>query len=428
MNLLVANYVTAGTAAFGLLFLGGSLWFVVHLIFSSDRGTSAHFVSFALRTTAVLLIFIGTLAIILAIGAFVAVPALAILLIVTAMIANRIRADETRALMWQMSIASRKGIPIITTARAFAQERTDEIGHRTMVMVNRLEQGATLRDAMRVARLPMRADMALVAQTGLGQLSLHEVAAKSPNEVGFGPIDSTGLLHRLLYLISVCGFGLFSWFFMVTKICPSYRQIMLDFGVEPPAITAALLRFSSNNQSVLAAVLMFVFLMTIVLLAIPSLIYYIGWFRWEPPILRRLSVRYHGAIILRGLAASMDQRSNLREAIPRLAAAYPTRYVRNRLNAANQLIESGGDWIDAFLTQRLISKSTAGVLRAAERVGNLPWAMREMAGSLLRNLTFRITATMQIVTVAAILTISIPIGLFAIALFAPLPEFITQLL
>ena len=255
-------------------------------------------------------------------------------------------------------------------------------------------------------------------------MTLPEVAAGSFMGRRLGPIDLTSVLHQFLYLVSVCGVGAFTWSFSFIRIMPTYRQLMEDFNVDPPAVTKLCMNLSSNSSFLFVCLALLGVLVIMVLLSIPALIYYIGWLKWEPPFLRRLSSRYHGAIILRGLAASIDRNQPLPDALSQIAIAYPTTYVRERLIIVADEVKSGGEWIDALRSQNLISKSVAGVLRAAERVGNLPWALREMAGSLLRNLTFRIKSVMQLVGVAVILLVSLPVGLFAIAFFAPLPELI----
>ncbi len=423
------THITTGSAWCGLFLLGTSLWFVLHLILAGDRSGPDHFVSFALKTAAILLVMTGTLAMAFAIGgSLIAVPAGFLMLVIAAMMTNRLRLGETRALMWQLGVASRKGVPVIDAARAFAAERTDELGHRVMVMVDSLEKGATLEAAVKSARLPVNADLALAVRSGLGKMTLPEVAVGSLWGRRFGPIDLTGVLHQFLYLATVCGIGATTWSFSYIKVLPTYRQIMADFEIAPPAVTQIFMNVSANNFFLYLCLALFWILVVTVLLAIPALIYYIGWMRWEPPILRRLSSRYHGAIILRGLAVSIERNQTLADAIPQLAIAYPTTYVRDRLVTVADEVTDGGDWIDALRSQNLINDSAAGVLHSAEKVGNLPWALREMSGSLIRLLTFRIKSVMQMVSVAIILLVSLPVGFFAIALFAPLPEMIMSML
>jgi protein transport protein HofC len=75
----------------------------------------------------------------------------------------------------------------------------------------------------------------------------------------------------------------------------------------------------------------------------------------------------------------------------------------------------------------LIGQAEYSVLQAAQRVGNLPWALREMAAGSHRRLVYRLQAWLQILFPLVILVYGAVVGVFVVAYFAPLVALIERL-
>ena len=103
-----------------------------------------------------------------------------------------------------------------------------------------------------------------------------------------------------------------------------------------------------------------------------------------------------------------------------LADLYPLGSVRGWLKNASFAIEGGQEWTQALRRVRLIDQTDAVVLRAAQEVGNLPWALEEMSESLLRREVYRWQAWYNIVSPIVILTMGISVGFICVSLFLPL--------
>ena len=319
---------------------------------------------------------------------------------------------------------------MIATARAFGRERTDEIGIRTMRLVNLLEQGSTIPAAFADSRLPISTDLRMAIDSGLGNAYLNQIIADAVSNPGIDLGDTSGhsMLHRFFYLTGVVFFGAMTWVFSIVKLIPTYNQIFTDFELSLTPVTYQVVQFADSRWSVLVTVVLFIMSACVLLLSIPVTFYYIGWLKWEPPPLRRITAKYHGAVVLRGLAAAVERNETIPDALEHIGVAYPVNYVRQKIARATETVQGGAEWIASLKQEQLIEPAAAAVLRSAERVGNLPWALREMSGSLLRNLTYRTSAVMQIVTIAVLVLVSIPVGLFAFAMFAPIPNLIEALL
>jgi type II secretory pathway component PulF len=78
------------------------------------------------------------------------------------------------------------------------------------------------------------------------------------------------------------------------------------------------------------------------------------------------------------------------------------------------------NWRESLLQTRLISTADAAVLGAAERVGNLEWALEEMADSAMRRMIYRVQALLQILFPILLLVLGFVVMFFVTSLFLPL--------
>ena len=130
--------------------------------------------------------------------------------------------------------------------------------------------------------------------------------------------------------------------------------------------------------------------------------------------------RRHTAVILRALAAGIEAGQTLPSLLARLAPGYPRPWVKRRLTKSKNRVERGEDWCEALRVEGLLGRSDAAVLRSAERVGNLSWAMRETAASGERRLSYRFQAVGQVLQPLVVIAMGILVLLFALTYFRPL--------
>ena len=102
-----------------------------------------------------------------------------------------------------------------------------------------------------------------------------------------------------------------------------------------------------------------------------------------------------------------------------LAESYPKRAVRRQLHQAAAEVDSGGDWCEGLFHHGLIGRADRAILQAAQRLGNLPWALREMADSNRRRLAYRVQALSQMCFPLAVFVYGAIVGLIAVAVFRP---------
>ena len=227
---------------------------------------------------------------------------------------------------------------------------------------------------------------------------------------------------RLVYLIVVGLFLLQIAIYVMWKIVPSFEKIFKDFHADLPLVTRSVI-------SVSHALLDFWFLWLAPLLFL--LPYLLAWavagFEANFLFLRRLAARLDTAAILESLALVTGRQRPMTQGIVALAMHYPKSWVRRRLAQAFTAVHAGEDWIDSLRAQRLIGARRRGGPRAAERAGNLPWALREVAESNRRRFTYRVYVLLQVLFPVVILLLGLTVALFAAGLFTPLVTLIQKL-
>jgi type II secretory pathway component PulF len=146
---------------------------------------------------------------------------------------------------------------------------------------------------------------------------------------------------------------------------------------------------------------------------------YFGWTDWDLPGMGRFTRRLDSAEILDTLALVAGQQRPLPQGIAALAQSYPKKRIRLRLSQAATDIMLGVDWCESLRKHGLIGQPEFAVLRAAQRVGNLPWALREMADSARRRLAYRVQAAAQLLFPPIVILMGLAVLFVVVALFAP---------
>ena len=110
-----------------------------------------------------------------------------------------------------------------------------------------------------------------------------------------------------------------------------------------------------------------------------------------------------------------------------LANHYPTAWVRRRLRLVWSEVQAGADWIESLRRYRLIRASDAVVLSSAAAVGNLAWALHELAETAERRLATRVQAVIQTLFPVLVMFLGALVFLIGVAYFAPLVVLISRL-
>jgi type II secretory pathway component PulF len=343
--------------------------------------------------------------------------------VIALMVVSRYRDGERQMLLWSLGLAVEKGIPLPAAARAFADERGGSIGRRAARLATALEQGMSLDAAIKTARLrlPPAADVAV--QTGCETGSLATSLAGASRASAFIETTTRGAASQVIYLAFFVLIAAGVITFLMVKIVPELIKICDGFGMRLPGVT------------VLAVNLCYMFTTPFTIFVLPLLILallyavgrYIGFVRWDLPLMRKMTRRLDEAIVLRSLSTVVEHEHSLPAAMDSLARIYPKRHVRKRLEAAQAMIAQGTNWCDSLQAAGMLRPVETSVLKSAERVDNLPWALQEMADRQVRRFTTRLNTLFGLGFPLVLLIISAVVLLAALVVFAPMTTLIERM-
>ncbi len=365
------------------------------------------------------------------------------------MLVDRFRRSEHHALLNTLAFAAEKRIPLPDTARAYAQENPGDTGVRAQYLAEQIEGGASLSAATRGCRLRLATPLRLAVNLS-DVLTARGIALRSQLQWGSDTDASfRTIINRLLYLCAVFFMLLFVLTFTMIKIVPVFQKMFEEFGLRLPAPTQTLINVSKwcvrggwmylTPMTIASSIALFF-----------GPLYYTGWYDFpvvvgtqaslryaHVPDVRRLMDlgfglrfifwRYDASLVLRSLSLLLTQRVPLPQALVLLANVYPRASVRRRLTLAALDVERGRDWKLALRQQWLLGSAEAAVLGAAERAGNLPWALDEMGEAMMRRLTYRLMLLHQFLYPVLLLIFGAIVAFVAIALMIPLNALIQGL-
>ena len=230
------------------------------------------------------------------------------------------------------------------------------------------------------------------------------------------------VLLRFFYVVPAMLIFL-TW--MKLKIEPSMVKIFADFDTQLPTITRQVMRSTSSLESTDALLPLLALAALLVLL--------LAWLQWTGrakanlPVLKRLVRWIDAPVVLRVLALAARRDLPLPPTLRALALAHPKRSMRLRVAAAARDVARGQPWADSLRRAGVIERAEAAILDSAERSGNLPWALDELAESLERRANHRLQALAQVVLPLSLVPAGVLIGLLVVAYFAPLTTLIWKL-
>jgi type II secretory pathway component PulF len=329
------------------------------------------------------------------------------------------------ALLWALAAAAERFIPLVPAIEAFADEHRGMWSRRARYLAHMLRLGVPLPEAVQRSPGVIPREAAPLVRIGYESGNLAPALRRAAAASSLHSPELHSLTAKLVYLCALPIFFLLIATFVFIKIVPAYTKIFEDFDTELPSVTLSLISVSEIVYDFwyLAMPLYFAFLA----MAVYSLLRYTGWVTWNPPGIQRLARRYDTAAILDALALVAESQRPMTDGLATLARTYPSYAIRRRLQLAWEDVTAGADWREALLARQLINRADFAVLGAAGRVGNLGWALGELADSSRRRLTYRLHALVQVLFPLAIGLVGLTVMFFVVGLFLPLVALIQSL-
>jgi type II secretory pathway component PulF len=331
--------------------------------------------------------------------------------------AARYRNMQRQSLWMTLSLAAECHAPLAPLALAFADEQRGSVSLAARRLARQLSAGAPLPEALAWGRgaLPAEAPMAIRVGTDSGDL-LGALRATAGLRGAGRPLMPAAVFWLLVFVPAILAVIIF----MQTKIVPAYVTIFDDFGAHLPTVTVTMISLLNSG-------------MVPFVLAVLALLPVITWLQWrgtiQPrlPVLARIVRWIELGPVLRMMALVTQRGEPLPPALRSIAQLHPARWLRRRFRAALGDLDRGLSWQESLRRRRLLNDSDLAVLAAAERNGNLSWALAEMGDSFDRRADFHIKAVSEFALPLLLASIGLSVALFVLACFVPLVNLIRSL-
>ncbi|MCC6125247.1 MAG: type II secretion system F family protein [Pirellulales bacterium] len=332
---------------------------------------------------------------------------------------------KQRGFLWMLAIAAQRQIPLAPAVNAYAAEVGGQYGERAHEFANLLSEGVPLPDALNLVPIlvPSRNNPIIRSSYESGNLAkgLREAAAaRTLQQPLWGSLSG-----NIFYIVAMIVFGASILTFLMVKIIPSFEKIFKDFSAALPPVTLALIGIS--RWLVNYWFLFFPFYILFLFLLFHCLLKYLDISWYDLPGTGWLMRRKHAAEIMDCLAMDVENRRTIDAGLHTLVRCYPTGAIRVKLNRVLADVQAGAPWHESLRARGLISPADAAVLQAAERAGNLPWAMREMADGNRRRLAYRLDVLVQTLFPPVVLCFGAMVLFVVVALFMPLITLIQRM-
>ena len=124
------------------------------------------------------------------------------------------------------------------------------------------------------------------------------------------------------------------------------------------------------------------------------------------------------------LATAVRQKRPISDFVRLLAGYFPQPKMQSRLDWAAKKIDAGAHWCDSLQRASVIRRSESGVFKAAERVGNLAWALDEMADSRGRRAAYRMRSWLSVAFPCVVIALGCGVLFIACGVLLPLMNMI----
>ena len=188
-------------------------------------------------------------------------------------------------------------------------------------------------------------------------------------------------------------------------------------------MTAAFIRACDTWLVFMWLIAPFVFLGTLVLLRFD----HSGWRNVRTSLFRRFYLRYDAAPIMRHLARMIERGKTLPDSLLAIANSYHRPTVGETLAEVYVDTESGGDCWKSLLRRGVLSHRDLALIEAAQRVNNLPWALREIADVREKRYVFRVDMLVQFLRPIPIIAVGLLVAWVCIAMFMPVIKLVNDL-
>jgi type II secretory pathway component PulF len=363
-------------------------------------------------------------------GLFLSLPLGAMLLFAIANYGKRRCEALQDTLLGLITLATRHGIPLGPLAEAFARDAPTWAVRPATSFACKLHEGHDLAAAARgtIGLLPRRATMAIRVGQQLDELApcldLYIQANRQAREADHRLSNIMG--YMLIVMMTTIAAGSIQAF-LAWRIMPGFQLIFADFSMPVPRVTEAFAKTLDYAYlyyiPVLAASLLLAALVGFVWML--HLASSLGWI--PVSLLGPLRIGSDAAMVLRLLGVAIGRDRSVQNALMALSESHPQRHMRRRLRGAALDVRLGLNSWTSLAKYRLVRPCDVPLLDAAQRAGNLPWALGELAARNARRTNQRTMLVLRTLTAVCFVLVAAQVLFYAVAGFTPIVTLIESL-
>ncbi|MCH7686188.1 MAG: type II secretion system F family protein, partial [Planctomycetes bacterium] len=332
--------------------------------------------------------------------------------------------------LWTLAVSVAKGLPLPEELTALADGISGGHRDKTRRLSELLHEGVPLDVALAGVPgvVPQFAVLAAQMGTKNGTLpkALRDAAVRHTAQAqwrGTGIFSPTLAVAYLLIIPTIAGFIVNG---IMIFIIPKFKKIFEGFDVELPEVTVIVIEASDFFMEYL---FLFVPLTAVLPLGavLVAVAYYRGWGEFDIPYFSRCFRRLDLPGILRNLANTVASGSPLEDSLAVLNRNHRRNFIRNSFGRVLLKCQQGDDCWYAMKEAGLLNDHEVAVLRSAQRVGNLSWALEELAETIERRVSYRWLMVWEIAQPAVVLILGLGLGLICVAFFLPLVELLNNM-
>jgi type II secretory pathway component PulF len=333
---------------------------------------------------------------------------------------------ERQALLRLMAVAAEENLPLAPLLEAWASDERGAQRQRLRSLVELLKNGTPLPDAVEAVPGILRDEDVLAirfgVQSGALASTIREVLDESQSATTRHWLR---VRHALIYFGVVLLVGSVIVAFINIKIAPMVNRLYAEFDIAPPSITSWTWRLTAALGSCwyLVAIAAFILL----------------WFTFSARpgrFLRRtvFARLFHfvrelrAADVLEKLSVATAAGRPIPGALSTLARYHFDPVVRNKLLFVRNEVEQGADVWHSMATAGMVTPPEVRVLETAERVGNRPWALKQLALGKERRTMRRLDRLSELLLPLLVVAMGAFVLLQAITIFLFLAKTIESLL
>lgn len=343
-------------------------------------------------------------------------------------IANR-QADQG-VILWTLAIALQEELPLIDELEAAVTAVGGGIRNKTRRLIDALREGESLATAL--SEVPGLIPASAVTTAHIGEATgtlpqcLRDAALRHQADDQPGGSGTSSKTLVITYLFALPAFALLIFQGISYFIIPKFRKIFDDFGTELPDVTLNTLdafAFAAQHTGLF-------WLCNFLLVFIggwTANAYSRGWGEFDPPFVGHWLRRFDVPNLLRNLALAAESGTPLEHTLSVVAARHRRRAMRKTLADTHAACLEGRDCWEVLREAGLLRDAEFAVLQSAQRVGNLPWALRALADTIERRFSYRCQAFVEFAQPAVAIALLLFVGLMCLAMFAPLVKLIQEM-